>query len=153
MSEPLIVSASEWNDAQLKKQQAFQDECLIKDVPDMFPKLLAKVDLAAAADSVKQNEYSDEVASLSSELSSHFVMLYMHKVIAAIDKAEPSEELTKHKRVVKHEFEKIEVAFMSQFHNLIEKYCLTGMKGFDEIAHTEQQALLMVQNFAQIKTD
>ena len=105
MSEPLIVKASEWNDAQLKKQQAVQDECLIKDVPDTFMKLLAKADLAAAADSMEQNEYSDEVATLSRGLSSHFVMLYMHKVIAAIAKAEPSEELTKRRQVAKQELQ------------------------------------------------
>ena len=113
MSEPLIVKAIEWNDAQLKKQQAVQDECLIKDVPDTFPKLLAKADLAAAADSMEQNEYSEEVATLSSGLSIHFVMLYMHKVIAAIAQAEPSEELTKHKHAVKNEFTKIEFVYRS----------------------------------------
>ena len=89
----------------------------------------------------------------SSKLSSHFVMLYMHKVTAAIAKADPSEELTKHKHAVKLEFEQIEFAFLSQFHNLMETYCLTGMNGFDALADVEQQALLMVHNFAQIKTD
>ena len=101
MSEPLIVKASEWNDAQLKQQQPVRDERLIKDLPDTFNKILAKADLAAAADSMEQKEYSQDVATLSSRLSSHFVMSYMHKIIAVINKAEPSEELAKCKEVVK----------------------------------------------------
>ena len=153
MSEPLIVKASEWNDAQLKQQQPVRDERLIKDLPDTFNKILAKADLAAAADSMEQNEYSEEVATLSSGLSIHFVMLYMHKVIAAIAQAEPSEELTKHKQVVKKEFSKLEFLFVSKFHSLMEEICQAVMMGLDAIANTERQALLMVHNFAQIKTD
>ena len=52
-----------------------------------------------------------EVATLSTRLSIHFVVLYMHKIIAAIAKTTPSEELTEHKQVAKKEFAKIEVLF------------------------------------------
>ena len=42
MSEPLLVKAMEWSDTKLKQKEAAQDKCLIKAVPDKFPKLLEK---------------------------------------------------------------------------------------------------------------
>ena len=42
MSEPFIVKVMEWSDTKLKHKEAAQDECLIKAVPNKFPKLLEK---------------------------------------------------------------------------------------------------------------
>ena len=152
MSEPLLVKATEWNDTKLKQQDAAENECLIKAVPDTFPDLLQKADLASA-DNMETVEYSQDVAKSASRISSQFVMKYMHKVIAGIAKAEPSEELAKHKQVVKQEFAKVEFWFLSQFHHEMQTYCQLGELGFDATASAEQQAQLMVENFGQIKTD
>ena len=57
MSEPLLVKATEWNDTKLKQQEAAENKCLIKAVPDTFPDLLQKADLASA-DNMETVEYS-----------------------------------------------------------------------------------------------
>ena len=79
MSEPLLVKATEWNDTKLKQQDAAENECLINAVPDIFPDLLQKADLASA-DNMEAVEYSQDVANSASRISSQFLMKYMHKL-------------------------------------------------------------------------
>ena len=120
MSDPLLVRATEWNDTKLKQQEADENECLIKAVPDTFPDLLQKADLASA-DNMETVEYSQDVANSASRISSQFVLKYMHKIIAGIAKAEPSEELDNHKQVVKQAFTNAEFWFLLQFHKDMQK--------------------------------
>ena len=149
----MIVKATEWNDAKLKLQEEAQNDCLIKDVPNTFQKLLQTVVLDSAGDSMEPEEYSEEFATSSSWVSCRFVKKYMNKIVGAITKAEPSEELAKCKQVVKHEFHKIEFLFLAKSHRLLQTYCELAVRGFDATASAEQQAELMIHNFDQLKTD
>ena len=96
MSEPLIVKASEWNDAKLKQMQAVENKSLIKGAPDTFVEVMKKADLTG-------------------------VVTYMQKIISVIAKAEPSEELAKDKQAVKKYYSKLEFLLVSKYNSLMEE--------------------------------
>ena len=150
VSEPLIVRATEWNDAKLKQQEADHNESMVKDVPNTFQKLLQKTDWDAGDGG---EEYSEEVATSSSRVSSHFVIKYMVRIASALGNAGPSEELAKCKEATKQAFQKIEFLFLAQSHRLLQAYCVLAVRGFDGVATAVQQIELLIHNFDRMKAD